>query len=131
MNKNAFYKGLGVFGAVIILVMVGLFYYFNTGTVGSVKAGNEYRYASSTGALTKTLRADNPATLGSITIVKATAQAFVVWNATSTTDISSTTVVTLPASIATGTYTFDIIVPRGLVIVPAASFAGEYITSYR
>jgi len=115
----------------LMVVIIGVGLYLNKGgSIGSVTQGNEYKYASSTGALARQLSA-RPATLGSVVVVKATAQAFVIWDATSTTDIASTTIVTLPASIAAGTYTFDLQTKRGLKIVPATSFAGEYITTYR
>lgn len=71
-------------------------------------------------------------TLGSITIASTTNASIRIWNATSTTDSASTTpLFTLATSTAAGTYTFDLILTRGLIIDYPIGFAGSYVITYR
>ena len=98
--------------------------------LGSTVVGNDYRYASSTEAGAVLLKT-GPTSLGSVVIIEDTAQVFTITDATSTTDALGVVVGVFEASVPHGTYTFDVQLNRGLVIEPAASFAGTYITTYR
>lgn len=98
--------------------------------VGGVTIGNEYQYASSTGAGAVLLQT-GPTTLGSVIIMTPSAHTFTIKNATSTTDLTGTVVGVLEASAVEGTYEFDIRLDKGLVVEPASSFAGQYVTTYR
>jgi len=131
----------------LISVLIGVFMLVIAGTVGflsadrgvqdvtfndlgSVNIANEYHFASTTEAGAKVLQATRT-TLGSVTIVKTSAQTVEIKNATSTTDALGTVVATFPASAVVGTYVFDTVLDRGLIVTAAASYAGEFITLYR
>jgi hypothetical protein len=128
VNKILFLTG-------VTLVLVGVFGLFSLNkpdNAGSVSAGGVYRHASSTtDAGMKILVANKPATLGSVIVASTTNATFTIWNATSTTDTASNTVASFPALVGAGTYTFDITVPRGLIIKPGVGFLGQYITTFR
>lgn len=69
--------------------------------------------------------------LSKIVVASSSAGTLIVKNATSTTDVSSTTVTTLKASIGEGTYEFDAVLPRGLIVLPSATFDGDYVILYK
>ena len=102
--------------------------------LGSVSVGSEYN-ATTTADMTAgafaTIISDAQATLGSIVVASSSAGTLQVWNATSTTDVSSTTVTTLKASIGEGTYTFDLNLSRGLIVLPGSGFDGDYVITFR
>ena len=102
--------------------------------VASVARGGEYQ-ATSTYPTVLTARhtlIDNTyGTLGSVIISSTTAGTMKIWNATSTTDSASTTIATFAASAANGTYTFDAIITRGLIIETSIGFAGGYTITHR
>jgi len=118
--------------AVVVLVGVMTVWPISNVKIGSVTQGNDYKYASSTTDTgMKRLVANKPATLGSVIVASTTNATFTIWNATSTTDTASNTVASFPALVGAGTYTFDITVPRGLIIKPGVGFLGQYIVTYR
>lgn len=71
--------------------------------------------------------------LGSVVIASSsptTALPVKIWNATSTTDVSSTTLVYIPSASANGTYTYDVVLTRGLIVELPTGFNGSFnITS--
>ena len=69
--------------------------------------------------------------LGSIVVASSSAATIKIWNATSTTDVASTTILTTDKNIAEGTYTFDIVCTRGLVIETSTGFDGVYVVTWR
>lgn len=69
--------------------------------------------------------------LGSVVITGTSATVVELRNATSSTDVASTTIVTFAASAGTNTYTFDSSFDRGLVANFIGSFAGQYTITYR
>lgn len=69
--------------------------------------------------------------VGSVVIASSSATSFVLWNATSTTDTASTTLATFEAGAVEGTYTFDVVCTRGLVIEAPAGFNGSFVTTYK
>jgi len=121
-----------IIGLMVGIALIGglLYGYEQKEDLGSVNIANEYHYASSTGAGAVLVQTGHTV-LGSVIILEDSAHAFTISNATSTTDLSGTVVGVIEASAPHGTYTFDISLSRGLVIEPAASFAGEFITTYR
>ena len=100
--------------------------YMATTTTGMATAGHIPVIANVSGN-------SNPltSTLGSIIVASSSATTITIWNATSTTDIASTSFVTLKASVAEGTYTFDAELSRGLVVVKPTGFNGDYVITYR
>lgn len=71
---------------------------------------------------------------GSVTITSSTPGKLIIRNATSTTDLGSTTVATLYNNgndIDEGTYVFDAVLDRGLAIDIANGFFGSYIITWR
>jgi hypothetical protein len=141
MNKNNFIITL----LLIVILAVSSITMFkvddagnNEGVaLGSVMQGGEYNATTtiSTSAGThwvaRSVTSGSSCTLGSIIVASSSATTFTIWNATSTTDVSSTTITTLKASVGEGTYTYDIVCSRGLVIETPASFDGSYTVTYR
>lgn len=104
-------------------------------SVGSVTRGGEYQatstYPVGAAALYSTLISNTNGTLGSIIVSSTTVGTLKVKNATSTSDVASTTIATFGASPANGTYTFDAIITRGLIIELSPGFTGGYTITYR
>lgn len=101
---------------------------------GSVAVSNEYRATTSiaSSAGTHYLASTLPnCTLGSIVVASTSETLFRIWDATSTTDVASTTLLTMDNSPAAGTYTFDLTCKRGIVVDTPASFTGVYVVTYR
>ncbi|MFA6314972.1 MAG: hypothetical protein WC648_01200 [Candidatus Paceibacterota bacterium] len=99
-----------------------------------VTIGNEYQSTStdSTWAgLKKAVVTNTSGVLGSVIVTGTSATVFEIKDATSTTDVSSTTLATFAASPGTGTYVFDTIFTRGLSINALGSFAGKYTVTFR
>lgn len=106
-------------------------------TLGSVVQGGEYQATTTSTMgtnkhqLIQSAYNSSSVTLGSIVVASTSATTIKVWNATSTTDIASTTLGTLKASVAEGTYTFDLILTRGLILEIPTGFNGNYIITHR
>lgn len=116
-----------IIGALVIIMVFTIG--FNMGKfdqkqpIGSVAYGNEYHavYATALGTQTAVLSTE-PATLGSIVITGANTGSLKVYNAT-TTDATKRALATsslevlaaTPASLAVGTYTFDVVATKGLI----------------
>lgn len=101
--------------------------------LGSVTAGNEYTAtttASTFGGTHRQLKV-GPGALGNVTIASTSAHSLTLWNATSTTDSASTTIVTFKASASDGTYTFDASFDRGLVVSAEAGYQGSAVVGWR
>lgn len=101
--------------------------------LGSVTADGTYQATTTVGmaSVHNLISANRVVTLGSIVVASSSATAFKVWNATSTTDSASTTAFQLKAAVAEGTYTFDIELPRGLIVERPTGFNGDYVVTYR
>lgn len=103
-------------------------------TLGSVQTGSEYGYGTTTAAGNQVFRTTangTGCTLGSIIIASSSATGFTVWNATSTTDVGSTTIATFGPADDEGTYTFDAACSRGISIIAPTGFNGFVITTHR
>jgi hypothetical protein len=68
--------------------------------------------------------------LGSIVVLKTSATALAVYDGAATTT-GATLIATLPASIAAGTYTFDVAVKSGVVLAGSVGFTGDYVITTR
>lgn len=127
--------------------------------LGSVTPGGEYNYVTSTadnGAAfaytaqtTVVIATTTPAgftirgdenltapTLGSVIISSSSVGDLIIHNATSTTDDSSTTVAffnadALAGAVPEGTYVFDIVMSRGIVLDFSAGFNGVFTITWR
>ena len=121
-----------IVGTVVLLVSVFLLPR-GGGPLGSVSVSNEYHATTtdSTSVNTYSQIKSTSATLGSIVVASSSATTLTIWNATSTTDIASTTITKLVASIGEGTYTFDVEAPRGLIIATPTAFNGSYVITWR
>ena len=104
--------------------------------IGSVAQSGEYHSVltgESSGGLDTLQLRTGPATLGSI-IITGTGGAITVYNATTSNvnlragATSTLDFVDIPASTAVGTYTFDIIMPDGLLVVLEGTQATTTIT---
>ena len=70
-------------------------------------------------------------TLGAVVISSTTNAIFTIKNATSTTDIASTTVASFAASAANGTYLYDAELPRGCAVEAPVGFVGSYTITWK
>lgn len=68
--------------------------------------------------------------LGSVVVAKTSATALAIYDGAATTT-GATLITTLPASIAAGTYTFDVAVNKGVVLAGSVGFDGDYVITYR
>lgn len=108
----------------LLVVGVGVYSANPTGnSFGSVMQSGEYQATTTYSKLgvplfgtNQTIISNNSGVLGSVIITGAVAGPMRFMNASSTTDISSTTIAVFPNSTAAGTYTFDLIVTRGLIV---------------
>lgn len=122
------------FGALLVLLVLVLLMGRAQTTLGSVVDGSEYTYGTTTAAGLRSFKSttNSPVcTLGSIVISSSSATAFTIKNATSTTDVGSTTIATFEANAAEGTYTFDVACSRGVAVDAPSGFNGYVITTYR
>lgn len=128
----------------IILVGVFLLVTFisvNSGIAeASVPQGHEYQATTTVAMAANGHRiiatsTTNRVSLGSIIIASSTSAAVTsglrIWNATSTTDVGSTSIVLFAPQASNGTYTFDAILSRGLIVELPANFNGSYTITYR
>ena len=100
--------------------------------LGSVETSYTYKNITATNASTTaavTVRG-GAGVLGSVVVLKTSATALGIYDGTSTTT-GMTLIGTLPASIAAGTYTFDVSVLKGVVLGSAAGFDGDYVITTR
>ncbi len=108
-------------------------------TYGSVSLANEYKSTTTatmngsgaTTARTQISIQSGESVLGSVVVSSTTNATFKIWNATSTTDIASTTALTFSASPANGTYTYDVSLTRGLILEFPSGFLGSYTITFR
>jgi len=133
--QNLFYSA-----AIIALLFVATATYFlllmPTQTLGSTISGQEYQATTTISTSAGThwqarVAANGGCSLGSVVVASSSNTVLRIWNATSTTDIASTTIVTFDSDVLEGTYTFDISCSRGLVVDTPASFDGVYTVTFR
>jgi hypothetical protein len=100
--------------------------------IGSVTGGNEY-YATTTAFMQAGHRLikTGQSALGSLVITSVGSAQLEIWNATSSTDIASTSVARIKPAAAEGTYTFDVSMPRGIVINVPTGYNGTSTITYR
>jgi len=129
MKLNKIQK-IGAFLGAMALIFGGGYTATN---LGSVALGGDYHSTSTeAGFVDGTVVQSGPGTLGSVVITGSTTGTLVLYDATSTvtnTSWATTTLATFPASTAAGTYTFDIMFQKGLMVVaPSAGLATSTIT---
>lgn len=121
--------------AILVLASVAvLFSAFNHAANASVITGSEYNYATTSAAGHTNIRSTAIApgcTLGSVIIVGSASTTFAIWNATSTTDVGSSTMAVFQANAPAGTYTFDMACTRGISVIAPVGFNGYVITTHR
>ena len=107
---------------VLALVVLGGTYNFRgvDKAVGSVQIGHEYQGTTTyTGFTNYSVLDSGPGALGSVVITGAGSGTFTIYDATSTvtnTAWPTTTLASFPTNAATGTYTFDRIFQKGLLV---------------
>lgn len=132
-------KKYWIIPTLVLVFVAGLSVEFrNDSAEGSVLQGQEYLATTtdSTSAGTnsnfKTTANGGTCAFGSVVIASSTIEHQIeIRNATSTTDVASTTIATFEPNAAEGTYTFDLTCDRGLSVITPASFNGVYIITYR
>ena len=122
--------------AVILAAMFGLGFYFSSDTPEPLAgADSPYSYgnaSSTTFTDSKIYQLKTGQTiLGSVTIASSSVVSFKLKNATSSTDISSTTITVFPAAADEATYNFDTAISRGLIIESSSGFNGDIVIMYK
>ena len=119
-------------GAILVIIAGVIGYNLNQPEqpVGSVARGGEYHATTTTSgtAAANYVIQTGRGTLGSIIVASSSGSTFTVLDANGT---ATTTIATLKASIAEGTFTFDRMLSYGLIITVPSGFNGQYITTYR
>jgi len=129
-------KTLSTIIGVVMLIMASMIgYLLNSPEIplGSVQTASEY-HATSTRDMTvntQQLIQNGISTLGSVVIASSSVTSMSIWNATSTTDVDKTILTTFDASSANGTYTFDAVMTRGIVVDLPTGFDGDYVITFR
>lgn len=125
-------------GVVIIIALLAFIGFKMNGNqpIGSVARGGEMQ-ATTTNNFSdgfNTIVSNRSATLGTIVVSSSSpssaANIITIWNATSTVDVASTSI-KIRAGLTEGTYTFDAIRARGLIIDKPAGFNGFYTITWR
>lgn len=121
-----------------IVALLGGGYVATNAPLGSVESESGGYYATTTASFPATavggnkLLKNGPGILGSVVIVNETAGVLNFYDATTTgshTNHPTTTITTIPASLAEGTYTFDVTFSRGLIVeFPSTNMASSTIT---
>lgn len=125
--------------AVIVAIFALVIWYapVRQTALGSVIQGNEYTSTTTDSGsvghwLARSVTGGSTCALGSIVVASSSVTTFQIWDATTTvTDLASTSLVTLKASVPEGTYTFDVGCSRGLVVDVPTNFDGNYVVTYR
>ena len=127
-----------IIGAVVVVLLGLLFTGKASVNVGSVAIGNEYHATTTYSKLgtplfgvNQTLVSNTSGTLGSVVITGAVAGSMKFMDATSTTDVSSTTIMVFPASAAANTYTVDLTFFRGLIVESTSALLPTTTITYR
>lgn len=107
---------------VFLVVVVGLVFFSPSGqNVGSIQDGQAYNSTTTNSTwnlVPQRMLKTYGGTLGSVVVTKATAGVNIeLRDATSTTDLASTTITTISSTATSGTYTFDVAFTRGLAVV--------------
>lgn len=120
--KNSIKNLLGILGS---LVLIGVLVFLSQGSsknlFGSVVGGNEYnatttRNYAGTSMSNPALIKSGYGTLGSVVITGAGAGVINFYDNTSTSTTATTTLASIPASTAAGTYILDVAFTRGLLV---------------
>lgn len=122
-------------GVVIGGILLGVLTFKSTPQGKTILGGGNEAYQSTT---TPTISGQmlmvktGQGVVGNVVIGVTSATTFELRNATATTDVSSTTILSMAASPAIGsTLTLDVAFDRGLAIVFPASFTGRYTITYK
>lgn len=122
----------------LVMILSALGGGYTATNLGSIQDGQAYNATTTykfNGAPTLAnpvvLKSNMAGTLGSVVITGAVAGPMKFYDATSTTDVSSTTLTILPASLAAGTYTFDVAFSRGLILGTTANLVPTSTITWR
>lgn len=96
--------------------------------VGSVGQGGEYNATSTPGMADNTNLAKGFGVLGSVVVTGANTGTINIWDATTTAATSKILLASFPASVAAGTYTFDVRYLTGLTIAITGTAPTSTIT---
>lgn len=136
---NKMKKTIGTLLAIVLALGIYFFGVVNreTGTLGSIGDGQAYNATTTYNKLGvplfTVLQQIKPTagTFGSVVITGAVAGAMRFQDATSTTDVSSTTIAVFPASTAANTYVFDVAFSRGLILESVAGLQPTTTITWR
>jgi hypothetical protein len=118
-----------------VLILVGLLVSFKFKiyqALGSVNIASEYQSTSTLAMANQdNVITTSSSVVGSIIVSSSSATSFKICNATSSTDIASTTIAHFKASPDNKTYTLDVVAPRGIIVKTPPGFNGNYTITYR
>ena len=127
-----------IFISILSAIIVLLGGYTVADNYGSITTGQEYKATTTTdgaGVIADTNIKDGWGTLGSLVITKAGDTAFSLIDASSTImtydDFPTTTLAEIPASLAAGTYVFDVEYQYGLYLDVSAGTTGSSTITFR
>ena len=127
-----------VIGAVVVLIL-GVIFVTSGGakSVGSIGTSEGYYSTTTTTSFASTQKVLTTANaiFGSVVVASTTGviptATLLIKNATSTSDVSSTTLASFSGQPVAGTYTFDMVAPRGIIIETGAGFNGSYVLTWK
>lgn len=132
------YKVIGIASLIVVFGVLGVLWQKPWNAIGSVTAGNEYNATSTVGMSDLNsghfITTGSQTILGSVVVASSSPTGILrIKDATSTTDIASTTVTTFATSTVAGTYTFDVALKRGLVLEGSSNstFNGDFVVTWR
>lgn len=138
MNKQYLAIAIIVVGFIIASVIISSSkpkQYQTLSPFGSIQDGQAYNStstASNWGTATNRMLKVGNGTLGSVVITAATAGGtFELRDATSTIDVSSTTIATFTAGATGGVYTFDVAFTRGLAVLTTSGLQASTTITFR
>lgn len=119
----------------LILTVIGLFSVVLQGprqALGSIETGQFYQ-ATSTARLAAGFNVlkTGPTELGSLLVSSSSATTIVIWNATSTTDVASSTFATFKAGVGEDEYVIDASLDRGLIVQIPSGFNGSGAVTWK
>ena len=133
-------QSLSTICIVVIAIVIGVIAFLipkkssNSNFLKSVNQSNEYHATSTlsgTAAGAYAIATGTPMTLGSLVITSSTASKITLLDWGGTTSTVTTTIATVRASAAEGTYTFDVAVLNGLYYQLDTTNTGNFTITYR
>lgn len=132
--KNKGLVVVGVLGGILLTFLVGYAVLNTEKPLGSVNVASEYHSTSTRNlAAGVTKITSSTSILGSVVITSSSASEYWIlnWDGVGTVADSSTIVAYFTSLPTVGTYTFDLVLSKGLYISSTPANSGNYVVTYR